>query len=74
MNNFLQNSVSSSILVPLKYFSCKDVSNGLSLFIFRKDSNMVMSSVLPNRLGLVNRRTVAESVNTVFIYSVLSTK
>ena len=71
--NFEQNSLSSSILVPLKSFSCFELSNGFSGFIFKNDSNMVMSKVLPKRLGLVNNRTLAESVNTVLINSVLST-
>ena len=71
--NLEQNSLSSNILVPLKSSSCFELSNGFLGSIFKKDSNMVMSKVLPKRLGLVNNRTLAESVNTVLINAVLST-
>ncbi|CCX93464.1 unknown [Succinatimonas sp. CAG:777] len=57
---------------------------GSLALIFKKDSNILMSKVLPKRLGLVKSKTVvplikdlsstaSSSENTVFKYGVLST-
>ncbi|CCX92215.1 unknown [Succinatimonas sp. CAG:777] len=55
--NLSQNSLSSNILVPLKSSSCFELSNGFSGLIFKNESNMLMSRVLPKRLGRVNNNT-----------------